>query len=802
MASPVVPSTGSGAASGGAAIAGGSGLASNGSSGSPVASGSGALGTSGSFAGASGALTSGESSGEATLDASVGDAADDARTQAVVDSGPPLSCVPGGPGMTDCGPSKENCCTSLLVSGGTFYRTYGSDADGGPTLVAYPATISSFRLDKYDVTVGRFRQFVNAVLPPDGGTGWLPAIGSGKHAYLNGGMGLANPGGGYEPGWTESDDSVFVAPEVPDGDIDDERFSRFTLDNLSSYCPGTWTAQPAGNENLPMDCVTWWDAYAFCIWDGGAFLPSSAEWEYAAAGGSEQREYPWGSTDPGAANGYAIYNCYYPGDGGCDLAPVGTASLGAGRWGQLDLAGNAYQWNLDWYQRPPYAACTDCADTAGTFTSCAQGIACSNNVIGGGNYASGASTLFAAGQSFGVMQGGIGFRCARSPGETTVAAGVDDAGSDAGSKDVTGDSGQPPSCAPGGLGMTNCGLDEESCCTSPLVTGGTFYRSYDTYEDGGVSVVDVEPDGGPTDEAFPATISSFRLDKYDVTVGRFRQFANAVSPPGGGAGWLPAPGSGIHAYLNDGLGLVNVGGGSSYEQGWIASYDSLVSVVFTGGCGASEPTDPANTSTWTTMPGSNENLPINCVNWWTAYAFCIWDGAFLPSQAEWECAAAGGDEQREYPWGSTDPGTANQYAIYGTGNIYLTGNISLTGAVGCYYPTGPLVSLCTGATNIAPVGTATFGAGRWDQLDLVGNMSQWVLDEAGGAWVVPCTDCANATPASYLPFLGGTELMALPRIVQGGGFDGPASTLVSTYGSGSEPGFGGANLGFRCARAP
>jgi hypothetical protein len=34
----------------------------------------------------------------------------------------------------------------------------------------------------------------------------------------------------------------------------------------------------------------------------GGFLPSEAEWEFAAAGGSKQLEYPWGSADPGTSN--------------------------------------------------------------------------------------------------------------------------------------------------------------------------------------------------------------------------------------------------------------------------------------------------------------------------------------------------------------------------------------------------------------------------------------------------------------------------------------------------------------------
>ena len=46
-------------------------------------------------------------------------------------SRPFSSCAPGGPGMSNCGPSQESCCTSLEVECGTYYRTYDSvDEDG------------------------------------------------------------------------------------------------------------------------------------------------------------------------------------------------------------------------------------------------------------------------------------------------------------------------------------------------------------------------------------------------------------------------------------------------------------------------------------------------------------------------------------------------------------------------------------------------------------------------------------------------------------------------------------------------
>jgi formylglycine-generating enzyme required for sulfatase activity len=322
---------------------------------------------------------------------------------------------------------------------------------------------------------------------------------------------------------------------------------------------------------------------------------------------------------------------------------------------------------------------------------------------------------------------------------------------------------QPPSCEPGGPGMTNCGpggSGTESCCTSLEVTGGTYYRTYDPVDGGAVTLAD---DGGPAGLADPATVSGFRLDKYEVTVGRFRQFVNAWT---GGSGWLPPAGSGKHTHLNGGRGLANSGSPGTYETGWVASDDSNIAST------TANLTSCSPYYTWTVSAGNQENLPINCVNWYEAYAFCVWDGGFLPSEAEWGYAAAGGSQQREYPWGSTDPGTASQYSIYS-----------------CEYPSGSgSCSTTTSAANIAPVGTAAQGSGLWGQFDLASDVSQWNLDWYS-AYVDPCMDCAYLTAAS-------------DRVVRGGNFLFSALQLILPNRSHPSPLSRTYAVGFRCSRAP
>src|SRR5262249_2208073 len=161
--------------------------------------------------------------------------------------------------------------------------------------------------------------------------------------------------------------------------------------------------------------------------------------------------------------------------------------------------------------------------------------------------------------------------------------------------------------------------------------------------------------------------------------------------------------------------------GSTYEAGWEAAWDSYLPQSlgeWTAALGC-----PAQTFTsWTETPvrgTTGEQLPIDCVNWYQAYAFCIWDSdGFLPSAGEWNYAAAGGSEQRVYAWGNDDPqdGDATR-AIWG-----------------CAFGSPP----CPSLANVAPVGSASAGAGRWGQFDLTGNLWEYVLDLGADSTPLPC----------------------------------------------------------------
>jgi sulfatase modifying factor 1 len=220
------------------------------------------------------------------------------------------SCREGVPGADrTCGVNRDtDCCATEALPGGTFNRR------NDPT---YPATVSPFKLDRFEVTIGRFRRFVAAY------PGSRPAVGAGENPHA--------PGTGWQAQW-----DLYLPPDVS------LLRSKLTCKDSLFQDPAKvlWTDEPGENEHAPIGCVSWAIAFAFCAWDGGR-LPIEVEWEFALVGGDEQRPFPWGSEKPDATRAVLMFTP----DG--FRKPVGSVPLGAARWGHLDMNGSRYEFVFD-----------------------------------------------------------------------------------------------------------------------------------------------------------------------------------------------------------------------------------------------------------------------------------------------------------------------------------------------------------------------------------------------------------------------------------------------------------------------
>ena len=105
---------------------------------------------------------------------------------------------------------------------------------------------------------------------------------------------------------------------------------------------------PAGHGNHPVVLVGHADAIAYCAWSSEATgravrLPTEAEWERAARGGTDGHTYPWGDEfDPAA--------CCYLADASAKrqrgTRPTGTYPPNL--YGLCDMIGNVWEWVSDW----------------------------------------------------------------------------------------------------------------------------------------------------------------------------------------------------------------------------------------------------------------------------------------------------------------------------------------------------------------------------------------------------------------------------------------------------------------------
>jgi sulfatase modifying factor 1 len=168
----------------------------------------------------------------------------------------------------------------------------------------------------------------------------------------------------------------------------------------------TFSAQPGSADLLPVNCILYASASAFCKWDGGRRLPTEAEWERVARG-TAASNYPWGDTFScehavvAATTSCSAYDPKLP-------AQVGKLQAGVSAEGVYDLVGNVAEWVSDWVGSYPR---TDVTDPTGPTTG-------TQHVVRGGDWLSPTTQAMAylRRSSMPTNSGTLGFRCVRDPG--------------------------------------------------------------------------------------------------------------------------------------------------------------------------------------------------------------------------------------------------------------------------------------------------------------------------------------------------------------------------------------------------
>jgi formylglycine-generating enzyme required for sulfatase activity len=219
-----------------------------------------------------------------------------------------------------------------LVPHGSF--TFIDPSGGGHTTATFTHDVI---MDIHEITVGQFKAWVNAGKPTP-----------------NDGQSL-DPGGPYA--------GAMFWQSAWNNDAASERYKDTNCDEATAMMAGgsgpgqgtdfnyypTYPSTASNADQIPIVCVNWYQAIAYCFWDGQKRLATEAEYQYEITGRGIGRTYPWGDTPMPTDCSLAIWRGADAGQlnewNGCGWPrPVGSAPGGKSIDGIEDMQGSVEEW--------------------------------------------------------------------------------------------------------------------------------------------------------------------------------------------------------------------------------------------------------------------------------------------------------------------------------------------------------------------------------------------------------------------------------------------------------------------------
>jgi formylglycine-generating enzyme required for sulfatase activity len=281
----------------------------------------------------------------------------------------------------------------VWIAAGTFMMGSPSfEADRTISETQHQVTISrGFYMGKSAVTVGDFRQFVNAI-------GYKTEVeASGGGYILTGGR------------WETRADATWKNPYFAQDD--NHPVVLISWNDMVRYC--NWKSEWEGLT----PAYTGSGADVRCNWNANGYrLPTEAEWEYACRAGTTS---PFNTGDT-ITTEQANYNGNYPYNGNAKgTYREGTTALGsfsANAWGLYDMHGNVWECCWDWFDDYASVPQTDPMGAAPGICYDPLLLCDSYRVERGGSWCVSAQYLRSASRSISDSSGGennVGFRLVR-----------------------------------------------------------------------------------------------------------------------------------------------------------------------------------------------------------------------------------------------------------------------------------------------------------------------------------------------------------------------------------------------------